>query len=452
MGLVVTSLAACNFVRQGKPLVVSNMEIIHKIYQARYGQPFDAADAEQMSAFLREMLDYRNVLRRVGRATVAAAAVRSWLVPRGKDARKSVPKREPAINFLHGYVLWVDHGGRIPADRKAECASLEFALRTHLNPSLPAGTFLGDAPRLSTSKRVAEAPLGATIRNMVATIVAASEKNNLRSERDDFFRGGGDEHRDDRIYYVMYRFSTNNGDVLKSFLKIKPPQDLDSKQYQFNHFVQGGRGAMDGAYEIFRECEGVIIKFATAYYFIGYNFVIPVNKRSHPNQYKLRRKKQRHSPNGMGLLASEYDGFNYNPGLLSAVTMTLAASQQPIVARAVLLHIGTKSSLGCEITDDHVQPAELPMEEVAQDIRDIVERLRGLGAKSFSEVLQAAVYRRDWDGDGHKRLAATILRSIDNTPAWEKGSGGKPKIVARGAIETVDLEGENIRSPRRPRN
>jgi hypothetical protein len=84
----------------------------------------------------------------------------------------------------------------------------------------------------------------------------------------------------------------------------------------------------------------------------------------------------------------------------------------------------------------------------------MVARLQRLGVATFSDGLQAEVSRKDWDGDGHKRLAATILQSIDNSPDWERVSRpkGRPQVRGRGAIETTDLSGEKSKNPQRPRN
>lgn len=235
---------------------------------------------------------------------------------------------------------------------------------------------------------------------------------------------------------------------LKSFLVVqKPVKDL-RKIFVFNHFVWGGVNASYTSH-IFRECEGFIIKMAKAFYFIGYNYTVPADKRQEPEFYKRQRATAKWTPNGIGIIALEYDDVHASPGLFGGLTMTLAAMAQPVTSRIAMLHLGTKQSLGRIISDDIVVPGEMEPELLAEDLKITVGKLRQAGCRRFGLVLEGASSSAEWETKDSAILADRIKQMIDNTPAWEfsqyeRSGRKKRRHSARGAIETF---GES-----RPRN
>jgi len=140
----------------------------------------------------------------------------------------------------------------------------------------------------------------------------------------------------------------------------------------------------------------------------------------------------------VGLIAFEY--ADVKPGLIPGLTMTLAASEQPVVARVVLLHLGTEKTFGMRVTSKShierlVEPRELALDKVAEDLRLMIDRLRNAGCTRLSEYLQAATSKRDWKKEGHKKLAKAIVTEIDNLPLWERAARPRKSFRAHGAIE-----------------
>jgi hypothetical protein len=403
-----------------------DVDILSQLYEIQFDEP---CDLRKLSRFHAPMLDYRLTLARSGHRTVSRAAIAGWLRPKGIPPKVTVPVKTAAIRFLHGYLLWIDQRGLVAEAKKSDLTSLVGLLQSYL-PSV-------DSPVEPTGSRLAEAQpqIDPAIVTAVRTIVGASAKIE-RPQHDDFFRGGTQQDNSDRSYYLMYRFSTNHGAILKSFLAIVPPRSQTDVVYTYNHFIWGGTNPELGSEHVFREANGVIIKFQVSYYLIGYNFTVPVNKRQHPEEYRKRRGIYRKQPNGMELIALEYDNMVDNPELMPGLTMTLASHHQAVVARAVVLHLGTKSSLGIDVIDQMVEPRQLVPAELGQDLVSTVSALQKEGARDFSEYLEGLRERKDWETKGGQQLADAIIRMIDNTPTWERAKWPKRRRPdAFGAIE-----------------
>jgi hypothetical protein len=200
--------------------------------------------------------------------------------------------------------------------------------------------------------------------------------------------------------------------------------------YGFNHFIWGGR-KKEFAGHVYRECEGMMLAFDKSYYFLGYNYSVPADKRLYPREYARLRGAAKRNPNGMGLIAVEYDEVRRNPGIFSGVTMTLAAAHQPIIARIAFLHLGVRSRMGIEVTDSLVEPTELYKNDMAGDFRETFSRLRETGAQRFSPYLEARTQEAGWTRRGASALAKDICKTIENVPAWNLTNA-----VGHGALET----------------
>jgi len=187
---------------------------------------------------------------------------------------------------------------------------------------------------------------------------------------------------------------------------------------------------------IFRECEGFILKLARSFYFLGYNYTVPVDKRQEPDLYRKERMTAKCSPNGMGALSFEYDDVLRSPGLFPGVTMTVGALAQPVIARVAMLHIGTRHLLGRELSDRDVAPSELPVADLARDLTETVSALKELGCSNFGMSIQQSLGAQRNSESRLSRVSESILEMIDNRPAWRRDERGRLGQAARGAIET----------------
>lgn len=242
----------------------------------------------------------------------------------------------------------------------------------------------------------------------------------------------------DQSYYALYRYSTVNNAVLKSFLVLKKRKPGVTRFYSYLNFLRGGT---ESEPDIVRETTGVILKYESAYHLFGYNYRVSSDRSTDPAGYAARRIEAKRHPRGLELMAIEYDDIKLDRGLVSGVALTVAAVDQPVAARVAMLHLGTLKSLGQVVTDDDVVPDEITAEMLGSDLRDLVKRLQEKGCARFGGKLQRAASREGWDADGSEALAEEIRRMLDNTPAWEMTASARnlepiktPR--ARAAIET----------------
>ncbi|AVT77473.1 hypothetical protein RPPS3_34110 [Rhodopseudomonas palustris] len=366
--------------------------------------------------------------------------VHNWFPP-----RNCAPKKE-SKRFLLEYLRDQKSAGFIADGMKAEGdALIKFLSRT-----------VEERPAREVSAAEPDELLDSAVIHRLGDLFRASRRNG-RPVVTDLFRNGDHNDGADWSYFLVFRYSTNRGELLKSFLVIQSP-DAEFNGYGFNHFVWGGAKKGQNRY-VFRECEGAVLTLEKAYYFVGYNYVIGADKRAaDPAVFENARVKAKAHPNGMGLLAAEYEEITRNCGLFSGVAMTLAAAHQPIISRLAFLHLGTKTSLGFDISDRDMQPRELSPKELVGDLKKTVKELRRRGGRVLGIQLQEAIAEKNWEKSGAEALAQKILGMIDNTPDWErskdqaersKRQGGRAiraarvKRVAEGAIETF--------GPNRPR-
>jgi len=408
-------------------------EVFGLIHQAQFGEHLGKSPNPQ---FFNDLSTYQKALVREGTPTISIPAIRSWL----RRDRRVTPKRAEAMYFLHGYVQWVV-SRKLVRDRKRK--EVLVSVQRFLTRYDRAASFARQAHG-AASATIGQKSKGAdpAVIGTVQRILSVSEQN-PHAITNDLFRDGDSGDQTDLSFFLMYRHSTNHGSILKSFLVCQKPDPKLLNHYGFNHFIWGGEGK-GFASHIYRECEGIILKFDKAYYFFGYNFAVSANKRRNPTEYERLRAPSREQPNGIGMLAIEYDDLNLRPGLFGGVTMTLAAAQQPVVARVALLHLGTRSGLGVTLSDHLVEPTELYPRQLADDLWKVVDKIKKLGCKRFGSHLYPLVTAKEWGKRGASNLAHEILGMIDNTPAWESKnarniSHSDRKLRGRGAIETFGL-------------
>jgi hypothetical protein len=393
--------------------------LLKQIYFVRFGE---SPKENTKLRFFNDLQVYQQVQKRAGGDPVSVPAIRSWTNRR----TPSVPKRAGAMRFLRGYLLWIDSKGLVAAGEKPR-ATLN-ALMLFLN-------------RYEAETSSALSPI---VARAFQTLLVGSDRNPRPVDKDLFHDGSSKEPRD-HSYFLLYRHSTNRGAVLKSFLVCQKPERELVDSYGFNHFIWGGRSSEFQSH-VFRECEGLVIKLEKSYYFLGYNFSVPVDKRRDPDEYARQRHIWKKNPNGMGLISVEFDEIDHRPGLFGGLTMTIAAARQPIVARVVFLHLGTKGRTKIPITDFLVEPTELYPHKVADDLRQTIDRINTAGCERFGSHLDPLVRGSNWKRRGAFKLAREIVTMIDNVPQWEKKQRERDpankirtrvgELTARGAIET----------------
>jgi len=405
--------------------------LLGEIHMLRFGQSVTYGNGP----FFQDLCVYQKSLARARKDTVSIPAIRSWLA----SERRSVPKRADAMRFLSGYVRWIASKGLVAHPNAARTETIIRILERYdpveAEPSANATTE-------QSASEPAPARLDPIISATFQSIVAASNRN-PRPVANDLFHNSDSRQEADHSYFLLYRYSTNEGTMLKSFLVCQKPEKGLIESYGFNHFVWGGV-KHEFRQNIFRECEGLLLRFEKSYYFLGYNYVVPADKRHDPELYRELRLTSKERPNGLGLIAAEFDDIHLRPGLFGGITMTLAAANQPIAARVAFLHLGTRSRMGMEVRDTDVEPSELRIKDMATDLRGVVERLKAKGCKQFGIELELRSRRNDWSKAGCSALSKEIRDMIQNLPNWEtenakKNSKAQKRDIGslgRGALET----------------
>ncbi|MGY4431252.1 hypothetical protein ACVWWO_003729 [Bradyrhizobium sp. F1.13.1] len=397
-------------------MVSVGTDILDAVHRLRYGRSIKLG---RNSQFFQELCAFQRVQKRAGVPVVSLPAIRSWLV----SEKRSIPKRANAKRFLFEYLAWARAQGFLvlKASDRFEVVSQALEVYVEAKGDNAAGM---DTSTISTLEPIVEQTFLSLIR---------TSDNNPRIVGNDLFHGADLGQAKDHSYFLLYRYSTKLRAILKSFLVCQTPEENVMNSYGFNHFIWGG-SKPEFRQHIYRECEGIILRLARSYYFLGYNYVVPADKRRDPQRYQRLRVSAKASPNAMGLIAAEYDDIALRPGLFGAVTMSVAAATQPIVARAAFLHIGTRSRLGVEISDADIEPDEFYVKDLAADLRKVVELLQLKKCRQLGLELHHRSSRKDWTQKGSASLAREIINTIDNTPASEK-QVAKKQLKGRGALE-----------------
>lgn len=406
----------------GGPLTHGN--ILGKLSILRFG----SASQEQMNALQRELKRFRRTVQN----PPSEQAITNWF-----SSSNARPVRSTSLAFLYAYVA-----SNVARDKLSSVEAQN--LYDEVQKFLGSGHVLpGSQLQPIQSRR--EQFLMAMI-----DIVLARGRRPARRELDDFFYPspeGYSADQQDESYYVMYRYSTTEGAILKTFMVCKKPQRDFSEYFSYLTFIHGGEHFFP---DVVRESTGVILKYENCYQFFGYNYKLPSNRRADPTGYGQRRVIAKSDPRALETIAIEYADLDLERGLFPGLTMTMAASSQPIIARVALLHLGTHRSLGRRLSDEDVKPTELPSSQLNTDLRQMVARLHSLDCSRFPGKLAQSAQRLDWAREGSDDLAEEIRRMIDNIPAWELSlsySSNVPAPQARGAIETYS---RNTRNRPRP--
>ena len=413
-------------------------DIFQRLCTVRFGQSWTArtvpgAAPITRASFFSDVLKFQRRLVRLRSMTISRQAISLW-----RDG-EGVPTRSTALRFIEEYLMYA----RKEAEKRGTWTKLQQAAYRSVTRFLEEGLLLGEGV-YPVGLQPKASKLDPAIALVLQGAVAVSNAS-PQSEMIAFFRDSKRNAPDNQSYYLLYRYSTNSGEIVKTFLVIRTPMKGVRTQFTFNNFVWGGEGSAHLSH-LFRECEGVILKMEKSFYFLGYNFIVPANKRLDPEIYRALRPGAKWQPNGMGVIAIEFDDIRVSPGLFGGLILTVGDMAQPVASRIALLHLGTRESLGRLVMDTDVSPGEINPEYLSSDLLRTVENMRGQGCREFGPVLREQMRRPNWNSDNLEPLARQIIAMVDNTPAWENKME-LPKArpsKARGALETF--------GPGRPRN
>jgi hypothetical protein len=397
--------------------------LLDRVCLVQYGQ-VSAANRNR----LREALYAHH--RNMGVKSISRQSISYWFTQKNRQV-----KRRQAMAFLYTYLT-----NNVPRDSITDDSTrqiydqLLLTLNSRANV-LSTGEAISNILPMTPGDRLVA---GNGIQYLTR-IMTGTSRDIRHNELTDLFYTSLDSSTDDsdQSYYLVYRYSTEGG-VIKSFLVCKQPEGGEDN-FTFVQFLRGERTSEDGAIPIvFRENVGIILKCPKSYYWLGYNYTVPVYKRD--DHYANLRIRAKLESTGIEVIVVEYDDLVIDKGLFPGLMTTVAALHQPVIARVAILHLGTKKSLGRYLTDEVTTPKELKADCVSTDLRSIIGRMQEIGCKRFGRILDLAIREDDWKDRGANNLTKRILRMINNMPAWEenrnKENQNKEPSHARGAIET----------------
>ena len=372
--------------------------------------------------------------RQTARTRISETAIENWFREPGPDHQRSHPIRGSSLAFLHEFLTRQIERQRLAAEEQRELYGM---VEQFLRPAQ-----LSSAPRSPENVRTSDILL-----SIIVDTILDKGRRAERQEIDDFFYCSpvdGAQTESDHSFYVLYRYSTTGG-IVKMFFVCRRPQRNFTSFYSFRCFLRGGSEFQP---DVVRESQGVILKFETCYQFVGFTYRVPgdhVTGAHHGAEGQIRGLLR---PRLIEILAAEYGDIDLERGLFPAEMLTMGASNQPLITRVALLHLGTVHSLGRNISHEDVGPTEMRIEHLGDDLRMLVSRLNELGCEKFPSKLGREVARHDWSTEGSDRLTKEIIAMLDNTPAWETSIGNPnlPKeLHGRGAIETFSRSGTRPR-------
>ena len=195
-------------------------------------------------------------------------------------------------------------------------------------------------------------------------------------------------------YYHLFRYSTLEGKILKSFLAILTPAENKLGFFSFAHIAKGGMTSDDHYNRIKKVTRGIIVNLAPATYFIGRT---------------LRDNSQNVS--NFEMMAIERDTLLASRPVIHALVMSSAAVNQPIIARAVLVRIGDRLSFGKKIDDEMAAPTEFEDEKLLSIINHDLGTMTDRGLKVDLSITDSK------DLEIHARVLERLIRQgINNIP------------------------------------
>jgi hypothetical protein len=220
----------------------------------------------------------------------------------------------------------------------------------------------------------------------------------------------------ERSYYVLYRYSTQTPEIVKTFLVIDSPALSGLNCFTFVHIYGSERN------RVRRITRGTLVGFPQSIYFIGMS------------AHVLRGRDPLGRPNvdqpqGLKIMvipASETQGSS---DLIPGVYMSNGLRWNAIVGRIALIHIGFQSVIGeLSDTDSAVTPSILH------------------GSDAFQEDLRkiCAIPRSAVSNENVADLAQRTLIRINNRPFCDRD---RPDIAVEGVMRALLPEDEQTPGP-----
>lgn len=326
-----------------------------------YGE--DAQGRKRTGSLLR---DIHNVLQWCCKSGVARPAINQSTFSRFLDGRTTSSSRLP-LGHLTLFLLAAQSGPvasqvqqKITRHLAAHPAQVDFFSR------------LLDREQTSLPSREGAHSLAPELRIFDALLGHSAESRQLLAL--DFLRSPAPWPREDEAYYAVYRHSTDNGAIVKTFLVVQTPHRSGTRNWGFHHFLQGGP-KFHG--EISRISEGVVFAFPPSYLLLGFSYNIDVlhfRTLSPADREPFRRDIR-----GLELIAIEEADVKNAKRLFSGVMQTQAASGQPVVARAAFLYLGSSSANSRQLPHLAVKPTEIHDRDLEDDVAELVRSLRKEG-------------------------------------------------------------------------
>jgi hypothetical protein len=376
-------------------LSYSWLDLCSTLYSFRYLKPDEALDSadnfEQLlkaidrEKFLKELLDCRKAAPKGSLGAMSETAVRNLLDLKGHPAAP----RGRTLAFVIFYLRWLQNKSDVPAENRTKLNGL----LEQLEQDKPAPKRTAEADNLLEPDALARSKLF----DVMFRYIAES-----REERQIFFPNVFNVSSSSDLldyanaaYYHVFRYSTLEGKILKSFLAILTPAQNKLGFFSFAHIAKGGMTSDDQYNRIKKVTRGIIMHLAPATYFIG----------------RTSRDNSPTNTSNFEMMAIERDTLLAGRPVIHALVMSSAAVDQPIVSRAVLVRIGDKISIGKEIDDTVAAPTEFEDEKLLSIIIHDLKAMTDKGIKVDLTITDSK------DLETHARVLERLIRQgINNIP------------------------------------
>jgi ribosomal protein L20 len=414
-------------------LTINGKTLLEEVASIRFGEKLKACDIKLM----KEMIGH---LRNMDPKPIARQTILNWFYKENVEIR-----REGAVAFIYDYVIR-NVTEEILGDEDRRRAYDQVLMFTSRKAKTYYDNFKSSEIRSHYNIETQTDSHSNELASSILAVVSFNNMLNMNNEINDLFSAVGSSRGDefDQSYFLIYRHSTVNSAILKSFLVIKKPLKNGRGLFTFSHFVWGG---LEFQPNIFKESQGVMLKMDKGYYWVGYNYRVHADKRNEPSEYAFQRKEARKRALAIEVITAEYDEIQLSHGLFSGLTLTSAASNQPVVARLAMLHLGTRASLSQFVSDMMVLPSEISNDGLENDIIETVTRMREAGCLHFGAAIHGIVNKKP---EVQKKIALELGRRIRkmilNLPD-RSALHGDSYLIGDGAIETYSDHPNN--RPRR---
>ena len=221
---------------------------------------------------------------------------------------------------------------------------------------------------------------------------------------------------EERSYYVLYRYSTQSPEIVKTLLVIDSPALSGLDAFSFTHIYQA---RPDIAKRITR---GTLICFPQAMYFVGMSANVLWGLDP------LGRPKMDH-PQGLKVFVIPTTEAQTKHDLLAGVYMSNSLRWDPIVGRIILVHIGFRTEVG-SLSDAVPELRPTVLADARALERDLL---------TLTSIPKCSITR-----EGVPDLARRANIRINNRPFCDSAG---PTVAADGITRALQPEDEQIPGP-----